>query len=71
MSSLRKGHNTMATSVDSLQFAIHLMLVASAGLAGAVHVLGDTPVLFLQVKCIILQVLKGLQYLHERYIIHR
>lgn len=44
---------------------------ASAGLAGAVHVLGDTPVLFLQVKCIILQVLKGLQYLHERYIIHR
>ena len=28
-------------------------------------------VLCLQVKCIILQVLKGLQYLHENYIIHR
>lgn len=27
--------------------------------------------LCLQVKCIILQVLKGLQYLHENYIIHR
>lgn len=24
-----------------------------------------------QVKCIMLQVLKGLQYLHQRYIIHR
>lgn len=71
MSSLRRGQNTEATSVDSLQSAIHLMLVASAGLACAVYVLGDTPVLFLQVKCIILQVLKGLQYLHERYIIHR
>lgn len=29
------------------------------------------PVLCPQVKCIILQVLKGLQYLHENYIIHR
>lgn len=29
------------------------------------------PVLCLQVKCITLQVLKGLQYLHENYIIHR
>lgn len=32
---------------------------------------GTAAVLCPQVKCIILQVLKGLQYLHENYIIHR
>uniref|UniRef100_A0A663MVB3 Cyclin dependent kinase 10 n=1 Tax=Athene cunicularia TaxID=194338 RepID=A0A663MVB3_ATHCN len=31
----------------------------------------QTPFSEAQVKCIILQVLKGLQYLHENYIIHR
>ncbi|XP_065601411.1 cyclin-dependent kinase 10 isoform X2 [Cyrtonyx montezumae] len=31
----------------------------------------QTPFSEAQVKCIIIQVLKGLQYLHERYIIHR
>lgn len=38
---------------------------------GALPTEVTAPVLCPQVKCIILQVLRGLQYLHENYIIHR
>ncbi|XP_068811829.1 cyclin-dependent kinase 10 isoform X3 [Struthio camelus] len=52
----------MQTPFSEAQGLIWLVLLTQ-GLAA--------PVFRPQVKCIILQVLKGLQYLHENYIIHR